>query len=241
MTKNPNWTRDELILALDLYFSEGRKQLEPSHPKVVELSQMLNQLPIHPKEFQDNQFRNQNGVSMKLGNFLAIDPDYDGVGLSRGSKLENEVWEEFAYQPYQLKLVANAIRDSIPNLKEPEVIYETSDDEFTEGRILTRLHKQRERNTKLVKRKKESVLKKTGTLLCEVCEFNFEDFYGKLGQGYAECHHLIPLSELNETRKTKLSDIAIVCSNCHRMLHRPKKMLTILELKRIIKENLEEE
>lgn len=102
MSRNPNWTRDELILALDLYISEGRKQLDSSHPKILELSQLLNTLPIHAKELREKQFLNPNGVSMKLGNFLAIDPKYEGVGLSRGSKLEQQIWEEFAQQPYAL-------------------------------------------------------------------------------------------------------------------------------------------
>ena len=41
MTKNPNWTRDELILALDLYFRFGRQQLESAHPEVIKLSQSV--------------------------------------------------------------------------------------------------------------------------------------------------------------------------------------------------------
>ena len=86
MSRNPNWTRDELILALNLYINAGRVQLDNNDPRVIELSELLNNLPIHPTELRQAKFRNPNGVSMKLGNFLSIDPKYDGVGLQRGSK-----------------------------------------------------------------------------------------------------------------------------------------------------------
>ncbi len=42
--RSPNWTTDELILALDLYLREG--QLSKSNPRVVALSGVLNALPI---------------------------------------------------------------------------------------------------------------------------------------------------------------------------------------------------
>jgi 5-methylcytosine-specific restriction protein A len=47
MAKNPPWTRDELILALDLYFRVGRKQVDPPHPEVIALSTLLNERIIH--------------------------------------------------------------------------------------------------------------------------------------------------------------------------------------------------
>jgi 5-methylcytosine-specific restriction protein A len=84
MKKNPNWTTDELILALDLYFRSGRKQLDGNHPDVIELSQLLNATPVFATEERGLDFRNPQGVSMKLGNFSALDPDYEGAGLQRG-------------------------------------------------------------------------------------------------------------------------------------------------------------
>lgn len=55
---------------------------------------------------------------------------------------------------------------------------------------------------------------------CQVCGLRYEAAYGKLGQEFAEAHHLIPLSTLRENVRTRLEDLATVCSNCHRMLHR---------------------
>jgi 5-methylcytosine-specific restriction protein A len=47
--RNPSWTRDELILAPDLYFRHNPARMSETHPSVVELSRLLNKLPIHPQ------------------------------------------------------------------------------------------------------------------------------------------------------------------------------------------------
>lgn len=65
--------RDELILALDLYFRHSDARGRGDHPEVVALSDLLNQLPIHPVADREADFRNPNGVAMKLGNFQALD------------------------------------------------------------------------------------------------------------------------------------------------------------------------
>ena len=83
----PNWSRDELILALDVYFREPSARGSKTHPAVLELSETLNQIPYHRKDSRDADFRNANGVGMKLSNFLRFDPEYSGEGLTRGSQL----------------------------------------------------------------------------------------------------------------------------------------------------------
>ncbi len=62
---------------------------------------------------------------------------------------------------------------------------------------------------------------------------DFKAVYGELGNGFAECHHKNPLSLRDENKKTELSDLAIVCSNCHRMLHRKRPWIKIETLKDI--------
>jgi len=82
-TRNPTWSRDELILALDLYFRLGGRpaSVPKNHPGIVRLSDTLNQLPIHAQRPDAQRFRNPNGVYMKLCNFLRFDPSYTGAGL----------------------------------------------------------------------------------------------------------------------------------------------------------------
>ena len=98
-----------------------------------------------------------------------------------------------------------------------------------------RLHKYRERNPKIIEAKKKYVLKQKNSLTCEVCNFDFEVAFGSLGKGYIECHHIEPISNYEKGKVTKIEDLALVCSNCHRMLHRKIETLSLEELRRIRK------
>lgn len=96
-------------------------------------------------------------------------------------------------------------------------------------------HKTRERNPEIIQAKKDEFLQNHGRLFCEACGFDFQAAYGERGDGFIECHHNIPLHETNGTRQTRLSDLTLLCSNCHRMVHRRKKWLSVDELKTLVK------
>ncbi len=239
--RNPDWTRDELILALDLYFQLEYSQISATNPKVIELSDILNKLPIHDSSSHEENFRNPNGVSMKLNNFKRFDPNYPGKGLPRGNVLEAVIWAEFANSHSNLRIIANNIKSIVEEAGQNRGLYSSkdileieSDFSVKEGETIYRLHKSKERNSSLVKRKKDEVFRKHGKLECEACQMNFETKYGQLGKGFIECHHIIPLSELSDKTTTHLKDLALVCSNCHRMLHRKGGNITIDELRKII-------
>jgi 5-methylcytosine-specific restriction protein A len=200
-----------------------------------ELSNLLNALPIHEAHFRNEYFRNLSGVYMKLNNFLSLDQRYPGKGLDAGSKLDKLVWNEFSSDQPKLRRTAQFIREGHKLVSQSIVNEDSEDDaEFPEGRILTRIHNQRERSSTLTKKKKKKVLSRTGKLECEVCGFDFRAMYGELGFGFAECHHTVPLSSLEPGHKTRLSDLAIVCANCHRMLHKSREWLSIEKLKGLI-------
>lgn len=100
-----------------------------------------------------------------------------------------------------------------------------------EGSSQYRMHLMRERNKKIIEQKK----KNAKNLSCEICGFNFEKEYGI---PFCEVHHKKPLSKLKRSTKTKTTDLAIVCSNCHRILHHKKdNLLSIEDLKKIIKKH----
>ena len=82
----------------------------------------------------------------------------------------------------------------------------------------------RRRLASLIKQAKEQFkLTHNNKLFCEICSFNFEEKYGsELGQNFIEAHHLIPISELKDDDQTKIEDLIMVCSNCHRMIHRKR-------------------
>ena len=231
MARNPNWTRDELILALDLYLRVG--QPGPEHAEVVELSGFLRSLPLANSAGDPDKYRNPDGVSMKLGNYAALDPAYEGVGLERGGRGDAVVWDEFAHNPERLHAVAGALRAVVRANGDELGTPEEGEDSVPEGALLFRQHLRRERNQSLIRRKKVAVLEATGRLSCEVCNFDFGARYGPHGYGYAECHHRLPLSMAGASR-TYLKDLAVVCANCHRMLHRGNPWPSVNSLREML-------
>jgi len=91
----------------------------------------------------------------------------------------------------------------------------------------------------LIERPNNSQIKKIkGKLgyLCQGCDFDFENIYGELGKEYIEAHHLIPVSKLKkgESRKITETDFAVLCANCHRMIHRLDDSGDLQKLKTLI-------
>ncbi|MDW9635469.1 helix-turn-helix domain-containing protein [Sinorhizobium meliloti] len=240
--RNPPWTRDELILALDLYMTNPASPPSKRGAEVEGLSDTLNQLARWMGVDAGNSFRNSNGVYMKMMNFRRFDSTFASqgkVGLSRGGQLEEVVWAEFARDVQHLRDVAEAITAAVRlPLEEP---FTTNDDievvEAEEGRVLTRLHRTRERSRKLVEERKRMAVQQGHGIRCEVCEFDFGATYGERGLDYIEVHHTRPLHTLPETNTTKLEDLALLCANCHRMVHARTPWLTMDELHRLHTKN----
>lgn len=111
--RNPKWHRDEIILALDLYFDKELGPMDAGNPKIIALSELLNRLPIFDYKPDQQTFRNPNGVTLKLSNFKALDPNYTGKGMESYSKLDKEVFEEFSSDVKRLHQIANEIKQTI--------------------------------------------------------------------------------------------------------------------------------
>jgi hypothetical protein len=150
----------------------------------------------------------------------------DTVG-SEGREIPDKVSQSVQFDRQAAGQLLRILHIAFPDLVEAEGFLTSSgeevsedEDEALEGRLLSKLHRVRERDHRLVRRKKQAVVSAEGRLLCEVCDFDFAQVYGPLGRGFAECHHRIPLGSLQGSSQTRLADLAIVCANCHRMLHR---------------------
>ncbi|MDP3945235.1 MAG: HNH endonuclease [Lutibacter sp.] len=118
--------------------------------------------------------------------------------------------------------------DLLPkNILEKEDFSSENQDNFLEGFKKEVKTENSYRNKKLVIQAK----KKYG-INCFVCGFSFEDKYGLHGKDFIEIHHLIPIQ--NGVRNSSVEDVAPVCSNCHRMLHKGKAMISIEYLKEIL-------
>lgn len=109
---------------------------------------------------------------------------------------------------------------------------------FPEGKRVERMHMSRERSSQVVETAKaQHAQRNRGSLPCEVCRFDFSKRYGSLGKDYIEAHHTRPLSELEagEVRETRVEDLALVCANCHRMLHRTRPWASLEQLRGLLK------
>lgn len=118
------------------------------------------------------------------------------------------------------------------------IAQEDDESAFPEGREKYVMHRSLERNSAIVRKAKEIRLEKEGRLACDVCETDFVESYGELGQGFIEAHHTKPVAQLDGNEKTKISDIALLCSNCHRMVHRGRPLLSVSELRMIYRQRM---
>jgi len=222
---NPNWNRDETILALDLYLSHDGDISQISKAEKEALSLTLQGLPYHATSARTETFRNEQGVGFKLMNIRNV---ATGKGLQNVSAMDKMIWSELGNNKVRVQKLAKAIRDA----SKLNISTET-EEEFCEGKILSQLHFSRERDKKIRKSLITNRLKR-GELRCDACNETSKAKNNELKDASFECHHLLPLAS-GIVRATKLSDMALLCASCHNIIHRliatEKKWLSITELK----------
>lgn len=128
---------------------------------------------------------------------------------ANSDQIQNEIWRLF-----QGQFVKNInLSSDVDNKNIPPSNY---DQLFNEGEVIKSLkeHYTRERSSIAINLAKKRGLENS-SLKCECCNF---DFYSTYGEQFIECHHRKPIAK--GQRLTSLDDLALVCSNCHRMLHR---------------------
>ena len=102
--------------------------------------------------------------------------------------------------------------------------------EALEGQINRRELVFRRRNSSLIQAKKAN-----SDYRCEVCDFSFEEAYGPIGHEYIVAHHVEPLSNRSKPSMTSLGDIALLCANCHAMVHTSNPPLSLDQLRRSLR------
>jgi len=232
----PNWEREELTLALELYFKLSPNQFEETNSQIIELSLLLNKRADILNLEKSEKFRNPVGVKSKLNNFLFLDK---GKGRSNIGSNDRLIWGEYLQNKEKLYQEAKIIRRGIEERSIPvqssKALLDQEASDFPEGAIHYYIHKRRERNTKFIRQIK-NIAEKNGQLHCEICGFDFHQKYGDIGKGFIECHHLKPLSEYNSDEKTTKENLVLICSNCHKMLHKYRPWLGRNDLKTILKD-----
>jgi predicted HNH restriction endonuclease len=157
------------------------------------------------------------------------------LSIGKLKKILNEMSQsESTTRNLEQESEANTYHNTLEQKEEAIILDEEDELAFPEGREKFQLHRSRERNGKLPIQAKQKRLREDKRLACDVCDLDFFQVYGDLGHGFIEAHHKIPISKLNNSSETSIEDLALVCSNCHRMLHRGKRLLTIEELREIV-------
>ncbi len=71
---------------------------------------------------------------------------------------------------------------------------------------------------------------------CSACGLDFGVRYGKLGQGFIHVHHIVPLSNIGKRYVVNpVKDLRPVCPNCHAMLHKGPEVLTVEQLRKLLR------
>lgn len=197
-------------------FKYGRKV------KLIAQTNSLNAIPVSTTLWDNVNFQGiSQGNACEIANISNID-NYD--------ILLEDIWNRFV--PFFRKDFISSL--NFTESMEAEIENTDSTISVTEGKLRLVTHLARERDKNIIIKKKQQELQ-NGNLNCEICEFSFID---KFGVEFIECHHKTPISQSGVT-ETTLSDLALVCANCHRMLHKQfdGNFLTMTELKERINTN----
>ena len=222
MTRNPTWTYEELTLAVDLIDRRNWIGGGSRTPEIIALSDLLRAANFPDVETVDARFRSPGSISMKIGNLKGANPRVQG-GL-RVTKREVEVVEHFLANREIMRALANSLRQNVAGAFDlTGATGDTLDDievaAAIEGGPRYVLTVRRERSGALRREKIAQAKRRSRQIRCEVCGFSFLKTYGVLGEDYIEVHHRTPLYVSGEVGSS-IHDLALLCANCHRMIHR---------------------
>jgi len=185
--------------------------------------------------------RSVNSDAVKKGYIYRYDKNKPGWRItSRGRKFLDEILSQSDTIPISPGQITNGkdtkpliVDDKLQRIVESDLDSLREEEEYFEGKKSLRYSSHYERNPKLRAR----VVALHGTK-CQICGFDFEGLYGERGKNFIEVHHLRPVSELKgEIQIDPKADMTVVCSNCHRMIHRKRnQVLSVEELREIVRE-----
>ncbi len=95
MAAGSNWTRDELLLALNLYHRLPFGRLHRSNPEVIALAAVIGRTP--------------SSVALRLANFAHLDPGLDRRGMSQASAGARAMWSVYEADPEAISYEGEAL------------------------------------------------------------------------------------------------------------------------------------
>lgn len=214
-----SFTRDEVILALDVLYSSENGKVSADFAEIKELNLLLKRLPIHPLENRRADFRSPTGITAQLMRFRSS--CLSGINGQNVGGLFFRVAFEYENRVNELHSIAKAIR----NNKEVFVCLFGSpleENGFPEGILLGHLH--------------NIIEQRDGAKLaikdhCEVCNSRPALCYRNAGQ-LLQNHLIVAPTLMNYSKKYRADSFLTVCPTCHAALHRYRPWL--------IKENCED-
>jgi hypothetical protein len=157
--------------------------------------------------------------------FRKVSPGWFEVTESAGSNITVahivKLLTERGWEPSRRSEVEQTVQSDLDSIRDEE------GQARPEGKKRRRYTNHFERNPKL---RAQAILIHRTTCMVPGCNFSFEATYGERGTGFIEVHHVKPLSDVEgETSVDPRTDLVVVCSNCHRMIHRKKNQILTLE------------
>jgi 5-methylcytosine-specific restriction protein A len=217
---NPDWTREETLLALDVLLRHWPRIPGKASAEVRNLSATIRRLPIHARAVTNERFRNPAGVYLKLQNLASLHPGKAGRKGLRTSVTDRETWNRYWQRPDDVRRIAGEIVAGIDWLATLPTQPVDEAFEVEEGAVLFRVHSVRERAQGLRPLVLQRVRAARGGLECEGCGFRARDGMPEtLVLAVFEVHHLTPLAEVATVTTTRPTDLTLLCANCHRLIH----------------------
>jgi 5-methylcytosine-specific restriction protein A len=241
MASNRAYSITETLISLELYLNvRPNVTKKVSNPYYHEYGKILTN---YNRLKRRTLVRTAGAMRMGCSNFRALDPTDNHDGLGHYTPIQKEIWRKYNRNLKKVrsivgKLIVAIQANDLDTIMDIELKFNLDPIPAKEYKRLKTQHNLIEtvRNRKIVQDKKADFYSKHGKLYCEICEFDFKQTYGVLGTYFIECHHLTPLYKLKkgEVRITKLDDLALLCANCHRMIHKNLNELTISKMKALL-------
>lgn len=177
------------------------------------------------KRLHDEETRFMEGAIKKLE--LSLSPSADNANNFEDTKNSSDYREPIEMPNAALSALEATVEADLDSRFAEE-------EEYFEGKKVRRYAY--ERNPKL----RSKAIWHHG-YKCKACGFDFEEKYGEHGSDFIEVHHLNPVStHEKDTSVDPKTEMTVLCSNCHSMIHRKKdNVLSLDELREIIKQNQE--
>lgn len=182
-----NWTRDELIVAFNLYCRTQFGRIHKSNPDILRMAENIGRTP--------------SAVAMKMVNFASLDPvhqDRNVKGLRHISKQDEQIWEEFHKDWESLAFESQQALGRLVGEVEEEYTREISflvSDIPTEAQRITRV--------RLVQKFFRDTVLSSYNFSCTICEL---DLYVMLNAS-----HIIPWS-VDKSRRADPSNGLSLCA-----------------------------